>query len=41
MPELPEVETICRGLRQVLPGRVIVTVEVLESRLRCRGTREI
>ena len=40
MPELPEVETICRGLRQVLPGREIVTVEVLESRLRCRVPRD-
>jgi formamidopyrimidine-DNA glycosylase len=36
MPELPEVETICRSLRQVLPGRSIVAVEVLEPRLRCR-----
>ncbi len=29
MPELPEVETICRELRQVLPGQVIAQVEVL------------
>lgn len=28
MPELPEVETIRRGLEQVLPGRTIKTVEV-------------
>lgn len=34
MPELPEVETICRGLRSLLPGRRIAAVEVLEPRLR-------
>jgi formamidopyrimidine-DNA glycosylase len=27
MPELPEVETVVRGLRTVLPGRTIVAVE--------------
>lgn len=27
MPELPEVETVVRGLRGVLPGRVVVGVE--------------
>ncbi|MEK6602012.1 MAG: DNA-formamidopyrimidine glycosylase family protein, partial [Candidatus Binatota bacterium] len=30
MPELPEVETICRGLRHLLRGRRISAVEVLE-----------
>ncbi|HKA31616.1 MAG TPA: bifunctional DNA-formamidopyrimidine glycosylase/DNA-(apurinic or apyrimidinic site) lyase [Candidatus Binatia bacterium] len=36
MPELPEVETICRGLRSRVVGRRIVDVEVLEPRLRTR-----
>jgi len=36
MPELPEVETICRGLRPLLQGRTIIAIEVLEPRLRCR-----
>jgi len=34
MPELPEVETICRGLRSRLPGRKVIKVEVHEPRLR-------
>ncbi|MFQ5849421.1 MAG: bifunctional DNA-formamidopyrimidine glycosylase/DNA-(apurinic or apyrimidinic site) lyase [Candidatus Binatia bacterium] len=34
MPELPEVETICRDLRLLLRGRRICRVEVLEPRLR-------
>lgn len=34
MPELPEVETVCRGLRRVLPGRRIVGCQVREPRLR-------
>jgi formamidopyrimidine-DNA glycosylase len=34
MPELPEVETICRGLRPHLKGRRILRVKVFESRLR-------
>ncbi len=34
MPELPEVETICRGLRAFIPGRKISQVEVFDSRLR-------
>ena len=34
MPELPEVETICRGLRRRLRGRRIVHVDVLQPRLR-------
>ena len=36
MPELPEVETISRGLRSILPGQKIVGVEVHEFRLRSR-----
>jgi len=36
MPELPEVETICRGLRARAVGRRIIEVEVLEPRLRTR-----
>lgn len=34
MPELPEIETICRGLRARIQGRRVVKVEVLEARLR-------
>ncbi len=34
MPELPEVETICRGLRPHLAGRLIVDARVLDRRLR-------
>ena len=34
MPELPEVETICRGLRSLVTGRRVAEVEVLEPRLR-------
>jgi formamidopyrimidine-DNA glycosylase len=36
MPELPEVETICRGLRARVIGRRIIDVKVLEPRLRTR-----
>ncbi|MEM1008377.1 MAG: bifunctional DNA-formamidopyrimidine glycosylase/DNA-(apurinic or apyrimidinic site) lyase, partial [Myxococcota bacterium] len=32
MPELPEVETVCRGLRRVLLGRKVVSVEVVRAR---------
>lgn len=32
MPELPEVETVCRGLNQLTPGHTIVGGEVLLSR---------
>jgi formamidopyrimidine-DNA glycosylase len=35
MPELPEIETICRGLRPHLEGRRILCVKVVERRLRC------
>ncbi len=34
MPELPEVETVCRSLRPHLLGRTITRVKVLEPRLR-------
>jgi formamidopyrimidine-DNA glycosylase len=34
MPELPEIETICRGLRPHLSGRKILAVEVFDRRLR-------
>ncbi len=34
MPELPEVETVCRSLRPHLLGRTIRRVQVLEPRLR-------
>jgi formamidopyrimidine-DNA glycosylase len=33
MPELPEVETVCRGLRAALPGRKIVEVRCRLARL--------
>ncbi|HEY9676848.1 MAG TPA: bifunctional DNA-formamidopyrimidine glycosylase/DNA-(apurinic or apyrimidinic site) lyase [Drouetiella sp.] len=31
MPELPEVETVCRGLQLTLPGSVVAEVEVLRD----------
>ncbi|HEY9713723.1 MAG TPA: bifunctional DNA-formamidopyrimidine glycosylase/DNA-(apurinic or apyrimidinic site) lyase [Chroococcales cyanobacterium] len=31
MPELPEVETVCRGLQMQLPGEVIARVDVLRN----------
>ena len=34
MPELPEVETVCRALSRVLPGRTITGVEVFTPALR-------
>jgi formamidopyrimidine-DNA glycosylase len=37
MPELPEVETLCRQLNEILPGEKILAVEVLDPRL---GMRE-
>ncbi|MBA4422096.1 MAG: formamidopyrimidine-DNA glycosylase [Syntrophus sp. (in: bacteria)] len=37
MPELPEVETLCRQLNEILPGEKILAVEVLDPRL---GTTE-
>ncbi len=33
MPELPEVETLCRQLNTVLPGKRILRIEVLDPRL--------
>ena len=41
MPELPEVETICRGLRSHLEGRRILRVKVRERRLRCPVDRKL
>ena len=31
MPELPEVETVRRGLAELLPGRVVTRVTVFDS----------
>jgi formamidopyrimidine-DNA glycosylase len=39
MPELPEVETVCRSLRPHLLRRIITRVEVIEPRLRVRVNR--
>jgi formamidopyrimidine-DNA glycosylase len=36
MPELPEVETVCRSLRPHLVGQAISRIEVFEPRLRAR-----
>jgi formamidopyrimidine-DNA glycosylase len=33
MPELPEVETLCRQLNEIIPGEEILAVEVIDSRL--------
>ncbi len=33
MPELPEVETLCRQLKTILPGEEILRIEVLDARL--------
>jgi formamidopyrimidine-DNA glycosylase len=41
MPELPEVETICRGLQPHLAGRRILNVKVVERRLRCLVDRKL
>lgn len=41
MPELPEVETICCGLRPHLEGRRILRVRVRERRLRCPVDRKL
>jgi formamidopyrimidine-DNA glycosylase len=37
MPELPEVETLCRQLNALLPGKKVLAVEILDPRL---GERE-
>lgn len=37
MPELPEVETLCRQLNAILPGKKVLAVEILDPRL---GERE-
>lgn len=34
MPELPEVETVCRGLAEYVPGKYISQVEVAQRQLR-------
>ncbi|MBN2439522.1 MAG: hypothetical protein JXL20_13090 [Deltaproteobacteria bacterium] len=39
MPELPEVETLCRQLNTVLPGERILRIEVLDPRLENTGQR--
>jgi formamidopyrimidine-DNA glycosylase len=41
MPELPEVETICRGLQPHLKGRGILAVKVMERRLRSLVDRKL
>src|SRR5262249_27752926 len=41
MPELPEVETICRGLQLHVAGRRILNVKVMERRLRCLVDRKL
>jgi formamidopyrimidine-DNA glycosylase len=33
MPELPEVETLCRQMNEILPGKEILAVEVADPRL--------
>jgi formamidopyrimidine-DNA glycosylase len=33
MPELPEVETLCRQLKTILPGEEIFRIEILDARL--------
>ena len=33
MPELPEVETLCRQLRTILPGQEILRIDLLDARL--------
>jgi formamidopyrimidine-DNA glycosylase len=33
MPELPEVETLCRQLKEILSGKEILAVEILDPRL--------
>src|SRR5438552_2880511 len=41
MPELPEIETICCGLKPHLEGRRILSVNVVERRLRCLVDRRL
>ena len=33
MPELPEVETLCRQLREVIAGKKILEIRILDSKL--------
>ncbi|MEW6333739.1 MAG: DNA-formamidopyrimidine glycosylase family protein, partial [Thermodesulfobacteriota bacterium] len=40
MPELPEVETLCRQLQEILPGRRILSLHILDPLLgECDGRR--
>lgn len=41
MPELPEVETSCRGIRPHLEGQLIESVEILQTQLRWPVSEEI
>lgn len=41
MPELPEVETVCRGLRTALRGKKLVTLETRRKDLRTPFPRDI
>ena len=41
MPELPEVETVCAGLHDLVVGNQIVAVQVYESRLRYPVSAEL
>jgi len=40
MPELPEVETIVRGLRPTLPGKTIERLRILHADVLCQPRRE-
>ena len=41
MPELPEVETVCRGLKPHLLRKTIVKIEVIQPKLRYRVDKDI
>lgn len=41
MPELPEVETVCQGLRQSIIGKKITHVDVLQPKLRINVPEDI
>src|SRR5258708_5603475 len=41
MPELPEVETTCRGIEKVVVGATIQNLIIRESRLRWRVSQEL
>jgi len=40
MPELPEVETLCRQLRPVIVGREILSLRVIDAKLEGLGPLE-